>query len=114
MDKRRILIVDDLEMNRVMLKKEFMDTYDVKEASDGNSALEVLERFSVDLVITDIFMDGMDGYELIRSIRKQKETKKLPIIAITENDKASHERAILAGADDFLSRPFYKDQPISR
>ncbi len=109
MDKRRILIVDDLEMNRVMLKKEFMDTYDVKEASDGNSALEVLERFSVDLVITDIFMDGMDGYELIRSIRKQKETKKLPIIAITENDKASHERAILAGADDFLSRPFYKE-----
>lgn len=106
MKKLKILVVDDTEMNRKFLRISFGDDYEVLEAENGKQALELFEENDIDVVITDIFMEPMDGYELIRKIREIEED--MPIIAVTESDEASQTKALDAGADNFICRPFVR------
>ncbi|MDD3368686.1 MAG: response regulator [Lachnospiraceae bacterium] len=87
----------------------FENNYYVLEAESGADALTILKNNHVDMVITDIFMEYMDGYTLIKEIRKNEQLKNIPIIAITEKDEASQADAIAAGADYFISRPMDSD-----
>lgn len=102
---KTILLVDDLELNRKFILPIFEENYYILEAESGFEALTILKNNHVDLIITDIFMDDMDGYTLIRKIRENIKLKEIPIIAITERDEASQADAIAAGADYFVSRP---------
>jgi adenylate cyclase len=102
-----ILVVDDQRANLEMMSELLRGRgYRVSSASSGEQALEQLHAERPDLVITDILMHGISGYELCRSMRAEPTTALVPVIMVTSLD-APHERitGIEAGADDFLSKP---------
>lgn len=102
-----ILLVDDIELNRAILKSALCTNYEILEASDGEEALKVLENHKdVDIVITDIQMPIMNGEELIKAIRANKEYKNIIILANTQFGDAEQEENLLEiGADDFVYKP---------
>ena len=103
----RILVVDDQRTNAEVVAGLLRNLgYEVDIATEGAEALERVARLPIDLVISDIMMPGMDGYELCRRLRAAPATALLPIVLITSLDPQSERvKGIEAGADDFLSRP---------
>jgi tubulin-specific chaperone A len=116
LDGKQILLVDDDTRNAFALSR-LLAAKGVKMhiAPNGLKALEVLEKVpQTALVLTDIMMPGMDGFELIRRIRQQAQFKSLPIIAITAKAmKGDREKCIQAGANDYLSKPIDSDRLFS-
>ncbi|MFA6830519.1 MAG: response regulator, partial [Bacilli bacterium] len=106
MSNKNMLIIDDKTINRSILRHVFECEFNIIEASDGLDALKKIEGQNISIIITDIFMTPMSGYDFIQSIRKIPEYKSTPIIAITENDGASQRKAMEVGANEFLVRPF--------
>jgi len=83
-----------------------MHGFEVMEATDGREALDCVGKFQPQLVVTDLAMPIMDGVELIRRLRANPETARLPVIAITADSSGqSEKRARAAGADDFVTKP---------
>lgn len=103
--QKSILIVDDMQMNRDFIKVGLEDKFHVIEAENGEDALVILKTNHVDLIITDIFMNRMDGYEFMRNVRDSPNMKNIPIIAVTENELGSQSKAIASGANIFIDRP---------
>ena len=104
--RRMILVVDDIEVNRAVIRESLSDTYAILEAENGAQALAVLEKQGIDAVITDIQMPVMDGVELIRRIRAEKKYRHIAIIANTQFGEPEQEEALLAlGANDFIYKP---------
>jgi class 3 adenylate cyclase len=103
----RILVVDDQRVNAEIVGGLLRNLgYEVHSVLDGQSALEYVAVHPVDLVISDIMMPGMDGYELCRRLRAAPGTALLPVVLVTSLDpQAERVRGIEAGADDFLSKP---------
>ena len=107
----RILVVDDEPLNRFLLvnlleQQGYVDTF---EAEDGVSAIELAERIEPDLILLDIVMPEMDGYEVARILKKSSTDIYLPIIFITAlEDEASLAKCLEAGGDDFVGKPFDK------
>jgi CheY-like chemotaxis protein len=113
---KKVLVVDDDMRNVFALSKVLSDKgLNILKAEDGIKALEILEKESdTDLVIMDIMMPEMDGYETIRRIRKQKKFANLPIIALTAKAmKKDYEECIVAGANDYMSKPVDASRLIS-
>ncbi len=112
---KRILIVDDDMRNSFALSKLLSDKgVLVQIAANGEDALELLGREVVDLVLMDIMMPGIDGYETIRRIRKQLKFDTLPILALTAKAmKGDKEKCLAAGANDYLSKPVDVDRLFS-
>jgi CheY-like chemotaxis protein len=113
---KKVLIVDDDMRNLFALSKVLDDKgMIVREAENGKVALEKLEKESdIDIVLMDIMMPVMDGYETMRQVRLKKEFKNLPIIALTAKAmKDDHERCIKAGANDYLTKPLDIDKLVS-
>jgi two-component system chemotaxis response regulator CheY len=107
--KIKVLIVDDhpltLSMLRQTLKQIGFD--DVKEAVDGNIALEILQTEDIKLVFTDLNMPTMSGIEVIQAIRNKAETQNIPVIVVSgEGDQDIVVSAMQAGADSFIVKPF--------
>lgn len=102
-----VLIVDDMELNRKVMKSSLEKSYTIIEANDGQEALSVLKQHPfIDCIITDLEMPVMNGRELIRSIRSQKKYNHIAIIANTQFGDPSQEEALLEmGADDFVYKP---------
>lgn len=100
-----VLIVDDDKHVRYLLREVLELThYTVFEAKSGEAALEVFEREHIDLVIVDVMMPGMDGYELTRELRTADEH--LPILMISAKQLSDdRKRGFAAGVDDFMSKP---------
>ncbi len=109
------MTVDDAATMRKMVSFTLRGVgYTMVEAEDGVSALELLKRQPVDLVITDVNMPRMDGIELTRQIRGTPELTKTPILLLTtETDADSKARARAAGATGWLVKPFKQDQLVS-
>ncbi|MGB0033861.1 MAG: HD domain-containing phosphohydrolase [Candidatus Acidiferrales bacterium] len=112
----RILIVDDESSARtaleVLLRRE---GYEVRDASDGASALAACAEFRPDLILLDILMPGMNGFEVCRRIKATPETRLTPVVLIT-GLSATEDRiqGINAGADDFLSKPIDFNELLAR
>lgn len=104
--KKNLLIVDDVTLNCEIVSEYFSSKYNIFTAQDGLSALSIVKREKLDLVITDIFMPKMDGFTLIKEIRERETVFHLPIIAITEQGEKFEIEAIRKGADDFINKPF--------
>jgi DNA-binding response OmpR family regulator len=106
--KRHILIIDDNAMNRDMLSRRLeRDDYEVLTASGGREGLDILARQDVDLVLLDILMPDMDGYQVLRTMKEDEGTRRLPVIMLTAvSDVESVKRCIDLGADDYLIKPF--------
>lgn len=109
-----MLIVDDLEINRAILKEYFYEDYQIVEAENGEEAYEKLNTYEVGIIVTDIFMPVMDGYELIKKVRQDSRYSLIPIIAITENNESVMQKILDAGANDFVTKPFVSNLVCSR
>jgi two-component system chemotaxis response regulator CheY len=111
--KRNVLIVDDSEFTRNYHSYILREAnFDVVTAVDGADALEKLYSRSFDLVLTDINMANMDGYEFIRRVRSSGDYKDLPIIIIsTESEAEDKSRGFLAGANFYIVKPT-EPQPL--
>lgn len=104
-----ILIVDDSELNRVMLAAMLGENYEILEASDGIEALSVIQKYetSIDLVLLDIVMPGMDGFEVLKVMNQKHWIDTIPVIMISaENDTSYMEKAYELGATDYIKRPY--------
>jgi class 3 adenylate cyclase len=107
---RKILAVDDTPANLKVLRSVFVPRgYEVIEAASGEEALARLESDPPDIVLLDVLMPGIDGYEVCRRIRENLATRFLPVVMITASAPRQRLTAIEAGADDFIQKPF--DQP---
>ncbi len=115
-----ILVVDDSLENRQLLGYIFESSgvYQVKYASGGAEAFEMLTTgpgIAADLIVSDVFMPGMDGLELTRRLRQHPQTQFLPLVLITGTDRdGSRENGIAAGCDDFVLKPFAKEEVLTR
>lgn len=103
----RILVVDDIETNRRLLEARLSAEYfEVIEAADGVSALRRAHEDSPDLVLLDVMMPGMDGFEVCRQLKSDPVTKHIPIVMVTALDQREDRiKGLEAGADDFLTKP---------
>jgi len=104
---RKILVVDDDRMSRLLLNTILSRiSYRVSEAFDGEDCLEKTESFCPDLILMDVGMPGMDGLDVTRLLKKNDETKNIPVMIISGHDDLEERvRAVEAGAEDFLSKP---------
>jgi adenylate cyclase len=110
-----ILVVDDLAQNVRLLEAVLAPKgFRVAAASSGEGALDVLSHEHPDLVLLDIVMPGMDGYEVCHRIRQNPETAFLPVIMITASGEEEKIRAIESGADDFVNKPFDQAELLAR
>jgi diguanylate cyclase (GGDEF)-like protein len=116
MQKRlSILIVDDTETNVDILVELLSDLYEIVVALDGQSALDILEEQEVDLILLDIMMPKIDGYEVCRRVKQNKKTSDIPIIFITAKmDEDSIEKAYEAGGMDYVTKPFKPKELFAR
>ena len=103
-----VLIVDDIEANRDVIARFLaQDGYQLVYASDGQDALDAVARTPPDLVLMDVTMPRMNGFDACRALKQQAATRLVPVVLMTAlHDVDNRMRAIDAGADDFLSKPF--------
>ena len=112
MEKRnlpQLLVVDDSEMNREILKEILGKEYQILEACDGEEALKMLEQYGteISLVLLDIIMPKMDGFEVLAYMNRDKWIEDIPVIMISSEGSESYiRRAYELGASDYISRPF--------
>lgn len=103
----RVLIVDDIPANLKLLEAKLTAEYfEVIQASDGLSAIEIAQREQPDIVLLDVMMPGMDGYEVCQRLKQLPETHHIPVVMVTALDQQSDRvRGLESGADDFLTKP---------
>lgn len=108
MNGKRILVVDDdptmVRLINVNLK---LNEYEVLEATSGERALEIISQEQLDLIVLDIMMPGVDGWQVLKHIRSREETKELPVILVTAKTQDSDViRGWELGADEYIIKPF--------
>lgn len=103
----RILVVDDVPANiRLLEAKLTFEYYDVLSAPDGPTALQIAARDAPDIILLDVMMPGMDGFEVCRRLKANVDTRHIPIIMVTALDgREERIRGLDAGADDFITKP---------
>ena len=103
----RILVVDDVAANLKLLEDRLTAEYfEVVTAHDGPMALDLCARSQCDLVLLDVMMPGMDGFEVCRRLKADPKTHHIPVVIVTALDRPSDRvRGLEAGADDFLTKP---------
>ncbi len=112
----RILVVDDIPANVKLLEARLLAEYfDVLTADDGYKALAICEQAHVDVILLDIMMPGIDGFEVCERLKANPRTSHIPVVMVTALDQPSDRvRGLKAGADDFLTKPVNDLQLISR
>jgi len=105
--KKRVLVVDDEEINRRILEKILERTYDVTAASSGRQALDIIlkNRETISVVLLDLLMPGMDGYELLDIIQKDSSLSHIPVIVLT-SEVTAEVKSLNMGAADFIPKPY--------
>ncbi len=111
-----ILVVDDLTQNNDLLEAYLTPQgYEVIKAVSGEEALAKLASNQIDLILLDVMMPGMDGFEVTRRIRQDKKNKLMPIILVTAlKETEDRIKGIKAGCDDYISKPFNKMELLAR
>lgn len=108
-NKPRILIVDDSEFNRAILKEILEETYEIIEADGGNEALHKIDEYGmkISLVLLDIIMREKDGFEVLKYMEEERLISDIPVIIISSEDSANYiRRAYEMGVSDYINRPF--------
>ena len=114
-DPVTVLAVDDQSVNLRLLDAVLTPRgHRVISASSGAEALALLETEDVDLVLSDVVMPEMDGYEVCRRIRSNPATEFLPVVMITASGSEQRLNALTAGADDFITKPFDQSELLAR
>ena len=109
----RVLIVDDIASNLKLLEAKLSsEYYDVITADGGHKAIDMARRESPDLILLDVMMPGLDGFEACKILKSDPVTAHIPVVMVTAlSDAADRVRGLQAGADDFLSKPV-RDVPL--
>jgi adenylate cyclase len=111
----KILVVDDVPENVRLLEAVLVPRgYEVVTAYDGDAALDLVEAEEPDLILLDVMMPGLDGYAVCTRLRANDDTAMLPVIMVTSSVGQEKTRAIEAGADDFIPKPFNHDELLTR
>jgi putative two-component system response regulator len=112
----RILVVDDNDLNRKLIRGLLTPQhYEVTTADSGEAALKLAREINFDLVLLDIMMPGMNGYEVCRRLKGSDRTRMVPVILVTaHHDMDAKIRGIEAGADDFIAKPPNKTELLAR
>ncbi|MDR9467767.1 response regulator [Marinospirillum sp.] len=112
----KVLVVDD-EPN-IVLSLEFLMQqagFEVKTAEEGETALELVASFQPDLLLLDISLPGISGFEVLETLREQDEFKRLPIIMLTAHGReVEKEKGLALGADDYITKPFSTRQLVDK
>ena len=104
---KKILIVEDVEFNRDLLVQLLEEEYQILTASDGAAGIELAERERPDLILMDLSLPVIDGWEATKRIKANQSVRNIPIIALTAHAmRGDAERALQCGCDDYLSKPF--------
>ncbi len=113
----KILIVDDNEQNVELLQAymEEIEGTEISTATDGVQALHTVSEARPDLILLDVMMPNMSGFEVCKQLKDDPTTRDIPIIMVTAlNESSDYERGMESGADDFLTRPFDRVEFMAR
>ncbi|MBP3568070.1 MAG: response regulator [Lachnospiraceae bacterium] len=111
----RILVVDDDSMNLKIAEKMLQNRFDVSKAVSGKEALDYIEKQHPELILLDLHMPDVDGFEVMEILQKNPVTAEIPVIFLTaDNDRDVEIRGFKAGAQDFITKPFVADIMIQR
>ncbi|MDO8282575.1 MAG: response regulator [Thermodesulfovibrionia bacterium] len=115
-DKPVILVVDDLLQNIELLEAHLVTQgYEIIQAESGEEALGILSGDTVDLVLLDVKMPGMSGFEVLAKLRADNKTQRIPVIMVTAYTEYEEKvKALEAGCDDFITKPFDKHELLAR
>ena len=106
---KKILIVDDEKMNIIALAHFLKPEYDIIVSTESAAALEIAEKHLPDIILLDIIMPDMDGFEVITQLKNSDKAKEIPVIFITGlNNEVNEEKGITLGAADYITKPFNK------
>ena len=115
MSRKKILIVDDTEWNRDLLVQLLEDDYDLVQAVNGEEGVQITEAEKPDLILMDLGMPVMDGWEATRKIKAQPELRHIPVIAVTSHAMVGDEiQAREAGCDDYIAKPVDENELMEK
>ena len=103
---KKILIVEDVDLNRDLLTQLLEDDFEIVAATDGQAGIAAAERERPDLILMDLSLPVIDGWEATRRLKAHQELKSIPVIALTAHAMRGDEaKARASGCDDFLTKP---------
>ncbi|MCW5625752.1 MAG: response regulator, partial [Burkholderiales bacterium] len=112
-EMQKVLVVDDDGQNRQLLAELLKTDYKVLLAKSGAMALDLVQRHKPDVILLDVIMPDMDGYEVLRRLKADSDTRTIPVIFISALDGArDEEKGLTLGASDYIGKPFHP--PIVR
>jgi CheY-like chemotaxis protein len=112
---KKILVVEDVELNRDLLVQLLEEEYDVLTAADGAAGVELAGRECPDLILMDLSLPVLDGWEATRRLKADPGTRAIPVIALTAHAmRGDEERALACGCDDYLTKPIDEDALFER
>jgi two-component system, cell cycle response regulator DivK len=112
---RRILIVEDVDLNRDLLVQLLEGEYELLTAADGAAGVELARRERPDLILMDLSLPVLDGWEATRRLKADAATRAIPVIALTAHAMhGEEERARACGCDDYLTKPIDEDRLFER
>lgn len=115
MAMKKILVVDDADFNRDLLVQLLGDEYEVLEAADGEEAIRKTEHERPDLILMDLGMPVIDGWEATKRIKASSELKHIPVIAVTSHAMVGDEiKAREAGCHDYISKPIDENELMKK
>ena len=115
MARKKILVVDDTEWNRDLLVQVLEEDYEIVEAVDGEDGVKKAEQEKPDLILMDLGMPVMDGWEATKRIKANSELKHIPVIAVTSHAMVGDEiTARDAGCDDYMAKPIDETELIRK
>lgn len=114
-DSLSVLVVDDVPLNILLIKKMLSQyTFEIRTATGGQQALDAIAQKKPNLVLLDLMMPGIDGFEVIRRVRADEKTKDLPIIIISAlNSEQDISKGFQLGANDFINKPIIMEKLLS-
>ncbi len=113
--RQKIFIVDDNVINIKVLSETLHNRYDISFARNGHKALEIIPKAVPDLILLDVMMPGIDGYEVCRQLKNERLTKNIPVIFITaRNTNEDEKKGFYCGAVDYIKKPFRAEIVLAR
>lgn len=111
----KILVIDDSLDTQAIIAEIFAGKYRLDFRSDGQAGLAAARENGPDLILLDVHMPKMDGYEVCRILKHAEETREIPVVFITVNDSEKERvRGFEAGAEDYVVKPFYREELLAR
>ena len=112
---KKILIVEDVDYNRDLLVQLLEEDYGIVCAADGAAGIEAAVRERPDLILMDLSLPGVDGWEATQRLKARPETAAIPVVALTAHAmQGDEERARACGCDDYLTKPIDEDQLFAK